>query len=179
MHYLYCITNKVNGKVYAGITNDLKHRWSSHVYASKHRQTPLYSAIRKYGLDSFKMELVNFFGTKEECCEVEKYVISFLQENNIPNYNLSSGGEGGFIVPTDKIDQWKEKLRTARKGRTPAVGLKHSEEVKEVCSIASKKRWEISGTYPPDVVNYSFAKAREIYGISKTHYYRLKEKLCR
>jgi GIY-YIG catalytic domain. len=60
MHYLYRITNQLNGKVYIGQSNN-KRRWSQHKYFAKHpEQTGQYihNAMAKYGVENFIFEVI-------------------------------------------------------------------------------------------------------------------------
>ena len=133
---VYKIVNNVNDKVYFGITKTaLNLRWNNHKYWSKKKNTPLYAAIRKYGLDSFSIVPIVYCDSWSYACEVEKKLIS--THDNL--YNLASGGEGGFNI-TD-IPTWKEKLSKARQGRKPFQGGKHSEETKEKCKQAALNYW--------------------------------------
>ena len=63
MGYIYKITNTINNKIYIGQTvQSLNMRWNKNTYDAKvncdnlHR--PLYNAFRKYGMDNFKIELI-------------------------------------------------------------------------------------------------------------------------
>lgn len=101
--YVYKIMNKVNGMLYIGITTcSLAKRWREHKCAAKAGlDTPLYNAMRKYGLEAFEMVLVHEGKTREEIQEKEKELI--CQHNayvrNGGGYNLTLGGEGqGKIV---------------------------------------------------------------------------------
>lgn len=163
---VYKITNKVNNKFYIGISNNVKKRWNSHKYFStKGTNHPLYNALRKYGFDKFKIETLYTFKSRQEACEKEIELIQKLS----PHYNIAKGGEGGFTIVD--IDSWKSKLRLARIGRKPALGMKHTEETKRKCSEAAKRKVLL---YPEINTELSFKEAKEKYGISKTHFYRLK-----
>ena len=61
--YIYKITNQINGKVYIGQTSkiDPTKRWNEHRHAvidPDQRERPLYRAMRKYGIDNFKFEVI-------------------------------------------------------------------------------------------------------------------------
>lgn len=80
MPYIYKITNKINGKMYIGKTIfTVEQRWKEHQKDSRRRdfeKRPLYSAIKKYGIENFSIEEV------EECpieilSEREKYWIEY------------------------------------------------------------------------------------------------------
>lgn len=58
MSYIYVITNKINGKQYVGQTsNTIQQRFKEHLYTAKRneqtRQSPIYRAMRKYGIENF------------------------------------------------------------------------------------------------------------------------------
>lgn len=138
---LYKITNTVNNKIYIGYTTtSLARRMASHRFAAKNGSTSyLHNAFRKYG-DVFTIELISEHFSIEKVKQAEVNLISEIRKAGIENYNLLAGGNGGLYVKD--IEAWKQKLRIARIGGKPSLGMKHSEETKRKCSEASKKRWE-------------------------------------
>lgn len=94
--FIYCITNKVNGKQYVGKTMDtVEQRFKEHlrnVNTERNKKRPLYAAFKKYGINSF------IVSTLEECEE------SLLNEREIfwinkldtyrNGYNATCGGDG-------------------------------------------------------------------------------------
>lgn len=168
--YLYQIRNKISGTKYYGITVNPKQRWYSH--RAMRSKTPLYDAMRSYGRDNFVLEVLEE-GPDELIALKEIQMIA----SDPDCYNLHQGGHIGFDVTTKDataVAEWKAKLREKRKGRTPAKGMQHSAETKKVCGDYSKQRWDLCGRYPTEIVLLSFKEANKKYGISKTHYYRLR-----
>lgn len=176
MYKLYRIESTATHKVYYGITRtSLRQRWASHCFASKANKAALYNAMRKYGVDVFSITLVWDFDSVEDCCFSEQEMIRTSKGNN---YNMHRGGTIGFSMRDKEEDeylQWKLNLSEVRQGRKPALGMKHTEENKKIFGEYGKLRWDIHGRYPEDVLNYPFAEAHRKYGISKTHYYRLRK----
>lgn len=168
--YLYIIRSDNSSKFYIGITNNPSRRIATHKHAAKHKRTRLYDWIKKH--KDWELVIVNEYSSREEAKNDEIFWISFGSKNGWPLLNLAKGGEGGFVV-TD-IEDWKSKLRAARKGRTPALGMKHNQATKEFCSKKSREYWDSQETYDISVTTIPFKDARKRYGISKTHYYRLK-----
>lgn len=91
----YCVyihLNRINKKVYIGITNNVKMRWARK--AESYKRCPrLYSAFKKYGWDNFAHVVLHDKLTKEEACEEEKTWIAFFRLSNCV-YNITDGGEG-------------------------------------------------------------------------------------
>ena len=99
---LYVHTNKVNGKKYVGITNNIDERWRHNGIAYKpysgDNPRPFWNAICKYGFDSFEHEVVLSGLTFKEACELEKRYISDLgTRDRSKGYNVAEGGNGGKI----------------------------------------------------------------------------------
>ena len=103
MGYIYKITNDINDKVYIGKTEfDIEKRFKEH-YQESFRQCeekrPLYNAINKYGIEHFKIELI------EECDnleEREKYWIEFF-DSYYKGYNATLGGDGKTLINYDLV----------------------------------------------------------------------------
>ena len=95
MHWcVYMHTNKINHKVYVGITGQKpKRRW--HNGAGYQSQQYFWRAIQKYGWDGFEHIIFAENLTKEEACKMEKCLISLYNTTNRNcGYNISTGGEG-------------------------------------------------------------------------------------
>ena len=76
--YLYMITNLINQKRYIGITNNPKQRWSNHRLA-KDQSMAIARAIKKYGADNFKFEVLKSNIPIEE---IDDYKIEYIKKYN-------------------------------------------------------------------------------------------------
>lgn len=96
---IYKIINLNNGKIYIGRSNDIERRWKDHLqYAkdakSREYHSPLHRAIRKYGKDSFKLEIIEET-LLQDLNSREQYWIEYFQSNlSYKGYNLTLGGQG-------------------------------------------------------------------------------------
>ena len=112
MAIVYKITNRVNGKSYIGHSvRTLEQRWKSHLSSvrqgSKFR---FHSAIRKYGMDQWDQEIIFEHTDVDVCKKKEEEMIShFNLMDNKKGYNAKPGGCGGWIVPDEKYESWRQK----------------------------------------------------------------------
>lgn len=104
---IYKITNDINNKVYVGKTTlSIEERFKEHCSDSKKEskeKRPLYSAMRKYGQEHFKIELI------EECetivsSEREQYWIGYYKGYE-EGYNATRGGDGIILYDYSKIEK--------------------------------------------------------------------------
>lgn len=108
---VYCITNKINGKQYVGMTSrTMKERWNSHCSSARNGSPfRFHSAIRKYGEDAFDVKVLFENLTVDDCRSIEHQTIA--EYDTIKSgYNAKPGGCGGWIVPEDKYDGWLAKI---------------------------------------------------------------------
>ena len=136
-NFVYITTNLVTGKQYIGehssqILND------SYLGGGSSAFKP---AVKKYGKENFKREILEFFDTKEEAFNAqEKYIIEYntLSPNG---YNISPRGglkfRGSCAESTKELlrkriisKETREKISKAVKGKN--VGKKRSTETKEL-----------------------------------------------
>lgn len=104
MNKNYCIykhTNKINHKVYIGMTNNPERRWANNgkEYEPKEgRNSRFWGAIQKYGWDGFTHEiLITGLSLKEaENAEI-KTIAKYDSTNRYKGYNIAKGGNGGLI----------------------------------------------------------------------------------
>ena len=103
MAYIYKITNDINGKIYIGKTyNSLNQRFREHCsdrLKKGHEQRPLYSAMNKYGVEHFHIDLIEETDVPEER---EKYWIEYYGSFKY-GYNATLGGDGRPYVDKDLI----------------------------------------------------------------------------
>ena len=101
INYIYCYTNKQNGKKYVGQTNNIKRRYRQHKedsftnYNDARYNQAIHCAIRKYGLDNFDFEILEVLENKtsEEVNETETYWIREKSSLAPNGYNLKAIGE--------------------------------------------------------------------------------------
>jgi group I intron endonuclease len=138
---VYKITNLINGKIYIGQTKKkVSRRFNEHTRT----QYPIGQALRKYGEENFKIEVL------VQCPDVEysDYVeVELIKAYNCvaPNgYNLASGGKY-----FEHCDETKRKLseKAKERGINPELtklaakvttGVPRTEEVKRKISEAQK-----------------------------------------
>lgn len=180
MYTLYCIENSESNTKYIGMTNkNISQRFYQHLYhADNGTKTKLYDAMRSYGTKCFSIHELDTYSTREECAKAEINTIAECKELEIPLYNMTNGGDGGFAVPEHKIEEWKAKLSKAREGGKPFLGKQHTDENKKLFSEVSNKYWDENRKFTVEQVTQykSFKEANTAIGISKTHYYRLKNR---
>jgi group I intron endonuclease len=116
---IYLITNTVNGKKYVGQhcgTTDS--RWKQHLATALKLEDPkpLYAAMRKYGTQNFKYEVLEVLGKEADEALLDEREKHFIKEYNTfigngQGYNLTLGGEGQIGVFCRDIT--KQKLSDA------------------------------------------------------------------
>jgi len=95
-------------------TRTLKQRKSSHLSSSKKGSTYyLHRAIRKYGAENFKWEVIYNASSEEELNEKETFFIKEYNTNSQDGYNLTEGGRG--------IRGWKHSELTKEKIKQCAI----------------------------------------------------------
>lgn len=90
--YIYKITNLVNKKIYIGQTKDINRRFREHRKCGYNqvKNKYLYNAIKKYGIDSFAFEVLEYV---ENYNEREQYWINYFQSANPDKgYNIDTSG---------------------------------------------------------------------------------------
>jgi group I intron endonuclease len=100
---VYKITNKVNGKVYIGITQQqyISHRFWEHKNRKRSAGAYLHWSINKYGDENFLIETLHQCTTIQEAKNTEVELIAKLKLNRYkyPNgngMNLTDGGDGSY-----------------------------------------------------------------------------------
>ena len=139
---VYKITCLVNNKIYIGkTTKTIEIRWKYHCY-NKKKNYYLYNAIRKYGKENFKIEILCYCYNEIELNFKEVELIAKYDcRNREVGYNILPGGEGfggGANHPwfgKTHSDETKQKLSELNKGeKNPKFGKIVSPETRKKMS---------------------------------------------
>lgn len=121
----YCVyahINKQNGKMYIGITNNIKKRWECGGKQYKNC-SHFNNAIRKYGWDSFEHIILIDNISFSMACEIEIELIR--KYNTVKNgYNISYGGTGAK-TRGKPVYQYDLKGNFIRKWKSPSEAEKY------------------------------------------------------
>lgn len=101
-----------NGKVYVGISSNIKNRWAADGYYYHLSDTIFSRALNKYGWDNFQHIIVREGLTKSEACDMEKELIAYYKVKGA-SYNITDGGEGFCGKHSDEHNKHKLQSRLA------------------------------------------------------------------
>ncbi len=109
--YVYLTTNKINGKVYVG-----QHKSDSYDESYFGSGQKIREAFDKYGLDNFTNEILIECDNQDEMNENEK---KYIKDYNSlyqfgKGYNISGGGNGGFVLNNCSDEIWSKRMETYR-----------------------------------------------------------------
>lgn len=94
-YYLYKIVNKINGKLYIGVTKNPEERKKSHYFnRSQTSRSLIKNAIDKYGVDNFEFIII-CIGDRGYIFDLEAKSVQSYQTLAPYGYNIQPGGEGG------------------------------------------------------------------------------------
>ena len=148
---IYKATNKENGKIYIGQSVEtLAKRKAIHIRdANNNNSLYFHKALRKYGVDNFKWQVICICPNIDILNEQEVYYIAFYDSFN-NGYNLTKGGDG-------------------------TVGYKFSEEQKEKMSGENNHMYGKCGedhhNYGKPMSEDQKAKIRQSHLGEKNHFY--------
>ena len=171
---VYIHRNKVNNKVYIGITSKYpEERWGVNGSNYRNKQTVFYRAIQKYGWDNFEhiifMDNLNEYQAKH----IEKLLIALYRTNCTKyknpdmGYNMTDGGDGvvGMVyspetrqrlsyLASNRSEETRQKISEAAKERLanpenhPMYGKNHTEETKEKIGEKTRDRFKVPENNP-------------------------------
>jgi group I intron endonuclease len=139
---IYLFRNTLNGRVYVGQAGNIYHRIYDHLKQSRlRRKAPLYRAAKKYGWDSFSVEVLERVDDPSLLNERETYWIKHY--NSCENgYNVLENGDTSRGY--NHTEEAKRKMSEAASKRTGSknhfYGKTHSLESRRKISIANKGR---------------------------------------
>lgn len=115
MGYIYKITNKMNGKIYIGMTfrtveqRMKEHFWNAYIPSSHEYNGLLGRAIRKYGKRNFQVETLEEIDDEFLAQREIDYISLYDSFNKEKGYNLTIGGEGAVkINPAEIVKMWEK-----------------------------------------------------------------------
>lgn len=162
---VYIHTSPSN-KVYIGITCDVKHRWRSNGEGYK-GSNRIYYAIKKYGWNNFKHEILFDNLSREEACAKEIELIDHYNSTDIKfGYNLCAGGKLG---PTH--EETRRKLSIALMGHSvdPEVSRRVAEQISiPIICLDTMKEYKSIAEACEELGTYSANISRVCNGMAKT-----------
>jgi group I intron endonuclease len=146
--FIYRVTNTINNKVYIGKTEcePSTKRWKGHLTAARNPKDKdhniyFYKAIRKYGQENFKFEVIDEFYDADSLFRAEiLYIQKYKSKNDKYGYNLTDGGDGGsgFKFSEEVKKTLNQDKKTKFLGeKNPFFGKKHTSETKNKISKAN------------------------------------------
>ena len=132
MYIVYKTTNLINEKIYIGVHNGEKPNYIG-------SGTLMTRAIKKYGYENFKREILAEFSTKEEAFAYEALLVDKEFVSSEENYNISTGGIGykeiGLNTATKKLGicspTYTKEMRSENSKKI--IANRTEEEHKSIC----------------------------------------------
>lgn len=128
MYNVYKHVNKINNKIYIGITKQLpEKRWGIGGKNYKNKCPHFWAAIEKYGWDNFSHIIIATGLSKDSACELEiKLIKQYNTTNSKYGYNITEGGSAPFLP-----EETRRKMSLSMIGNKHGLGKPCSNEKKE------------------------------------------------
>lgn len=99
-YFVYKTTNLINGHFYIGVhqTTNLD---DGYIGSGKR----LHFAIKKYGIENFKREILRFFDNPEDMFDLERFLVTPNEVQAQECYNINVGGHGGWEFARNRRTQ--------------------------------------------------------------------------
>jgi hypothetical protein len=128
MFYLvYKTTNLIDGKYYVGC-HQSESLDDGYIGSGKH----LKRAVKKYGKENFKREILYQASSKEEMFQLEKSIVSESLVNDPMSYNLKIGGSGGNPGIVGAFSGRKHTNETKEKIRASSLSQQLTEKTRKL-----------------------------------------------
>lgn len=145
---IYIITNLINGKQYIGQSvNGYKERFRTHCFLEKGYKntipTRIDKAIKKYGSNNFKVELLEQVSFEDRNEKERYYIRKFDTYNN--GYNATEGGDYNPMWDEEVRKRHKELCTSdthRQKQRESALKLFENEEIHKKITEGNKRAWK-------------------------------------
>lgn len=145
--YVYKITNNINNKIYIGITNNYKKRWSNEKSfpSDPKRRQVIQKAIHKHGKENFTFELLFSNLSIEEACEKEINLIQQYDCQVPKGYNVDKGGKrvvcGNSFIGTSNSNAilTEDEVKYIKSHRNLPMYVLYEEFNHKICYEAFKK----------------------------------------
>ncbi len=163
----YCVymhTLLIDGRKYIGITKygtNPEKRWGKTGNGYKNNEY-FYRAIKKYGWDAFKHEVVFESLTKDQACAKEIALIKLFNTTNSRfGFNLSNGGDSSVLYHMAESTREKIKVKRSMQTYEPMpIGLVNKINTVDIKSIDKLYRRESLRCSAKDTSNYVKEQAR-------------------
>jgi hypothetical protein len=141
-NYFYRVVNLITENFYYGVhkTSNLNDMYMG---SGKY----IKNAIKKYGKENFKREILKFFNTFEEALDYEAKIVNDNVLNDPKCYNLKIGGKGGSakgrISPMKNkhhSEITRKKISNSEKGISKNKGMRMSDITKRKISLNNGMR---------------------------------------
>ena len=135
---IYIISNKINKKIYIGITTrPIKERWQEHC---RHKnKTVISKAISKYGKENFTINLLTKTTSLKRALDLESNYIKQYKTLSPYGYNIAPYGNGNG---SGKALEKEFRKFMSQKSKKIMKALKNNPEWKEKQKRGVKKAWE-------------------------------------
>lgn len=190
---IYRYTNLINGKTYIGQTINYKERFRTHKNSSYNPKKSDYNylfhrAIRKYGIDNFRIDILFAVNAPEFIItkvldEQEKYWIKEHNSYGESGYNLTEGGGGVIRKHTieenkrhseqlkgmfakEKNPFWKKKWNQTQKDANYTKVLKFDLDDNYICEFESLKdaAFSVGKTHSGNISSCCRGERKKAYG---------------
>lgn len=168
-HIIYRATSP-SGRCYVGMTClSVKERWRYHQRAAlksgKMDKHPLSAAIRKYGAENFKLEVLERCASFEDARAAEIRQIAEHRQKGRP-YNVSPGGEGDIKTAHVRLKElMTDSVWFAEYRARLSEGIRNSEAAKaHLATLAARtKLWRDQNPEEATVLSQKGLKAADLW----------------